>query len=141
MDEEPILDHEEDIQPKPPSIWPTTLASGAVGGVLLVVFQTFMEAIGATSQILVTLLLLMIVLNSSLNFYRQRKAATKSLQSAIIICLATFFVMYLVQALYALTIGGVYFGYALGGTVYGPIMVLIAGFVVSSLTAVLSTRG
>lgn len=138
MEEEEILDHEN----KPPltlPYWPYILMGGTAAGIVKVVFAFMAPQTGFTVKVILLILLSMIMMNTTLNFYYQKRNSAKDLRSAIIICLSVYVVMQLLSRL-VLYLWGRYPNEFLDNWMVDLPASLAAGALISVLVAILSKK-
>jgi DMSO/TMAO reductase YedYZ heme-binding membrane subunit len=98
LEEEEILDRE--IKPsETASIWPYLFAGGSFAGVVKLVFSLMAPQTNLMLQSILLVLISMIMMNTTLNFYYQKKNASNDLRSALVICSGIYILMQLINRL------------------------------------------
>jgi len=138
LEEEEILDHENKPFNTLP-YWPYILMGGAAAGVVKVIFAFMAPQTGFTVQIILLILLSMIMMNTTLNFYYQKSNSAKDLRSAIVICLGVYVVMQ-VLARTVLYLWGRYPNEFFDDWMVDVPASLAAGALISILVAILSKK-
>ena len=105
MEEEDILDREiKPIETVP--LWPYLLAGGGAAGAVKLTFSLMAPQTSLMLQSLLLVMLSMIMMNTTLNFYYQRKNAAHDLRSAFIICIGIYLLMQSVNRIGLYFLGG-----------------------------------
>ena len=98
MEKEEILDSEiKSIETAP--IWPYLLAGGCFAGVVKLVFSLMAPQTNLMLQSILLVLISMIMMNTTLNFYYQKKNASNDLRSALVICGGIYVLMQMINRL------------------------------------------
>ncbi len=100
MEEEEILDHERKYV-KPTPIWPYVLLGGLAAGTVKIVFTIMAPYSSFSVKLILSILLAMIMMNTTLNFYYQKKNSAKDVRTGVLICFGVYVVM---QALLRITL-------------------------------------
>lgn len=104
MEEEEILDRDAK-QTVTAAIWPYILVGGAVAGAVKVAFTIMAPLSGLTLQAILLVLVSMIMMNSTLNFYYQKKHAAKDVRTAILLCAGIYVLMQILSRMILFLMG------------------------------------
>lgn len=92
MEEEEILDL--DTTPvKVPNVWPYILLGGLAAGAVKLLFAFLAPQTSTSVQLILLILLSMIMMNTTLNFYYQKKNAARDIRTGFIICAGLYVIM------------------------------------------------
>ncbi len=138
MEKEEILDSEiKSIETAP--IWPYLLAGGCFAGVVKLVFSLMAPQTNLMLQSILLVLISMIMMNTTLNFYYQNKNASNDLRSALVICGGIYVLMQMINRLVLYFLGWDPNEYS-DSLPIDLVISLIAGAVISLVMAVLSKK-
>ncbi len=138
MEEQEILDREiAPIETAP--LWPYLLTGGVAAGAVKVAFAYMAPNSSLSLGVILLVLLSMIMMNTTLNYYYQRKNAARDLRSAVIICGGIYVLMQAVSRL-ALYLLDRFPNEFFDDWQYDVPVSLAAGVVISLLVAVLSRK-
>lgn len=138
MEEEDILDSEiKPIETAP--VWPYVLVGGGASAIIKVVFSVLAPQTSLMLQSLLLVMLSMIMMNTTLNFYYQRKNPARDLKSALIICAGIYLIMQVVNRIVLYALGWYPFEYVDSVGLDVAISILV-GVVISLVMAVLSRK-
>lgn len=138
MEEEDILDSEIKSYEQA-SIWPYLLAGGSAAGAVKLVFSLMAPQTSLLLQSLLLVMISMIMMNTTLNFYYQKKHAARDLRSALIICVGIYVLMQTINRV-ALEVLGWYGNEYVDSIPLDIAISLMVGLVISLVMAMLSRK-
>jgi hypothetical protein len=138
LEKEEILDSEiKSIETAP--IWPYLLAGGCFAGVVKLVFSLMAPQTNLMLQSILLVLISMIMMNTTLNFYYQKKNASNDFRSALVICGGIYVLMQMINRLVLFFLGWDPNEYS-NSLPIDLVISLVAGAVISLVMALLSKK-